>query len=104
MTNEIQDIKKKLLDSHWPRCNDLAEELMRFNNDEAKEALIEALSHGKRHHVRTASIKALTGFGDKTVAVFIEPLLDDPAYETRMEAKKSLKILTGKDYLTGKDE
>ncbi len=104
MTNEIQDIKKKLIDSHWPKCNDLADELMRYKNDEAKEALIEVMSQGKRHHVRTAAVKALTVFGDKSIAGFIEPLLNDPAYETRMEAKKSLKILTGKDYLTDKGE
>ena len=104
MSDEIKVLKQKLLNSHWPKCNELALEIRKYNNDEAKEALIEVLSEGKRHHVRTAAIKALTDYKDNSVVKHIEPLLDDPAYETRIEAKNSLKVLTSKEYLTGKGE
>lgn len=82
MESDMKDLKQKLLDSHWPKCNEFAEEILKYNNDEAKEALIEALSQGKRHHVRTAAIKALAVFNDKSIVKHIEPLLNDPAYET----------------------
>lgn len=104
LDNEIKGLKEELLNSHWPKCNALAEEIASYNNEEAKNALIEALNKAKRHHIRTAAIKALVGFKDMSVIEYIEPLLNDPAYEPRMEAKKALKILTGKDYLTSKGE
>lgn len=99
---DVKELEGKLLKSHWPKCNAFAEELAAIGTDEAKKALVSALK-AKRHHIRTASIKALTSFGD-SVAEIIEPFLGDPAYETRMETKKAIKNLTGKDVTTAQGE
>ena len=68
MENNVNELKRALINSNWPKCIDLANELLSIGTPDAKEALIEGLKV-KRHHVRTASIKALVGFNDKSVAV-----------------------------------
>jgi hypothetical protein len=52
----------------------------------------------------TAAIKALVNFNEVDVVEQIEKCLNDPAYETRMEAKNVLKIMTGQEYHTYKNE
>jgi HEAT repeat protein len=100
---EIEELKNKLIKSHWPKCNDLANEIMAYRNEESKNALIEALK-ARRHHVRTAAIKALASLHDMSVVEHIKPCLNDAAYETRIEAKKVLLELTGENFATGSDE
>ncbi len=39
--SEIENLKNKLIESHWPKCNDLANEIVAFENEESKNALIE---------------------------------------------------------------
>lgn len=99
----LESLTKALIDSHWPKCNQIAEEILLLNQEDAKKALIEAFN-AKRHHVRTAALKAIVKLNDLSTIDNIKTLLDDPAYETRIEAKKALKILTGEDFLTGKGE
>ena len=70
---------------------------------EAKSALIVGLK-AKRHHIRTACIKTLVKFDDKDLVYFIEPLLNDSAYETRIEAKKAIFSLTGINLETSRGE
>lgn len=103
MSNNVSKLKTALLNSHWPKCNELANELLGIGTLEAKEALIEGLS-AKRHHIRTASIKALVALHDESIALLLEKYLSDPAYETRIEAKKAIKALTGRDVNTSKGE
>ncbi len=103
MRDNVSDLKRALLNSQWPKCIELANELLGIGTAEAKEALIEGLK-AKRHHVRTASIKALVGFNDESVAVLLGKYLSDSAYETRIEAKKAIKTLTGRDVETSKGE
>jgi len=43
----------------------------------------------------------LTRFQDASLADYIRPFLDDPLYETRMQAKKSLAELTGEEVSVG---
>lgn len=93
---EIDSLKEMLLKSHWPKCNEIAERLYKTGTVEAKNALIEGLK-GKRHHTRTAAIKALTKFQDVSLVEIIRPLLGDASYETRMQAIESIKELTGED-------
>ena len=81
----------------------LASEIASINTAEAKNILIEALK-AKRHHIRTAAIKNLINFNDTSLVSTIEPLLNDSAYETRMEAKQIIKQLTGQDVFTGRGE
>ena len=100
----IQDLIEKLLISNWPKCNELANKISVFNNEEAKIALIEALNKGERHHIRTAAIKALVNYKGSDVIEAIKKRLDDTAYEPRIEAKRVLKELTGEDFQTGKGE
>lgn len=102
-TANLNLLKEQLLKSHWPKCDALASEISAINTDEAKNVLIEALK-AKRHHIRTAAIKNLATFNDISLIPNIEPLLNDSAYETRMEAKKVIKQITGKEVLTGKGE
>ena len=103
MKDNVYDLKIALLNSHWPRCNELANELLNIGTIEAKEALIEGLK-AKRHHARTASIKALVGFNDESIADVLEKYLSDPAYETRIETKKAINALTGRNVKTSKGE
>lgn len=100
----IRSLKANLLNSHWPKCNQIADEIASYNNQDAKDALIEALNNGKRHHIRTAAIKALVNFNNADVVEQIKKCLNDPAYETRMEAKNVLKKMTGQEYQTYKNE
>jgi HEAT repeat protein len=94
---------ERLLLSHWPQCNVLAEELAKIGGHEAKAGLLKALG-AKRHHIRTAAIKALVTLGDHEAVQAFEDLLDDPSYETRMQAKEAIKALTGRDVMTKKGE
>ena len=96
--NLISSLKASLLNSHWPKCNQIADEIASYNNQDAINALIEALNNGKRHHIRTAAIKALVNFDNADVVEQIKKCLNDPAYETRMEAKNALKIMTDHEY------
>jgi hypothetical protein len=100
----IHDLLNALLRSNWPKCSELANEIALFNNQEAKNALIEALNKGERHHIRTASIKAIKNYNDSDVVMELKKRLDDSAYEPRIEAKIILKELTGKDFLTSQGE
>lgn len=99
----LMQLKEQLLKSQWPKCEALASEIASINTDEAKNVLIEALK-AKRHHIRTAAIKSLMNFNDSSLPTTIKPLLNDPAYETRMEAKNFIKYITGEDVLTGRGE
>ena len=103
MTEKIMILKESLIKSQWPKCNVLADELLSIGTEEAKNALVDALK-AKRHHIRTASIKALAGFKDKSVVKIIENHLSDSAYETRIEAKNAIKLLTGVDVKTSTGE
>jgi len=103
VSEEIVKLKEALLKSNWPACNKLAEQLYEIGTDEAKIALTEGLK-GKRHHIRTACIKYLGQFGDISYVSIFEPFLKDSSYETRMETKKVLQELTGKEVLTARGE
>ncbi len=105
MSNSVvEDLKIKLLKSNWPKCNDLADEIGSYHNKAAKNALIEVLDNGERHHLRTAAIKALVKYNEPDVIEALIKRLGDPAYEPRVEAKKALKELTGIDYETSRGE
>ena len=99
----IETLKKSLMQSHWPKCDTLTQQLTEIGTEEAKLVLIEALK-AKRHHIRTAAIKGLVSFEDNNIVEIIRPLLGDPSYETRMEAKKGIKTLTGEEVLTSRGE
>ncbi|MDR7867330.1 MAG: HEAT repeat domain-containing protein [Sporomusaceae bacterium] len=103
MNNEINKLKDDLLNAHWPKCNIIAQRLFAIGGDEAKEALLAGLK-GKRHHIRSASIKYLGKSGDVSLVSQLEPFLNDSSYETRMETKIAIRELTGKDVLTGRGE
>ena len=103
MVDEITKLKDALLNSHWPTCNKIAEQLFEIGGEDAKEALKAGLK-GKRHHIRTAAIKYLGQFGDVSLVPIIQLFLNDSSYETRMEAKSAIKELSGEDVLTGRGE
>jgi HEAT repeat protein len=99
----LDHLKEQLLKSHWPKCEVLASEIASRNTEDAKRVLIDALK-AKRHHIRTAAIKNLLCFNDLSLVSTIIPFLNDSAYETRIEAKKTILLLTGEDILTGRGE
>ena len=103
MDNEIVRLKDALLNSHWPTCNTLAQQIFDIGGDAAKEVLLEGLK-GKRHHIRTAAIKQLGKMGNASLVEKIKPYLNDASYETRMEAKNAIKELTGEIVLTSRGE
>jgi len=88
-TAVVQELREKLLKSHWPRCDEIASKLASLGGESAKEALIAGL-RARRHHIRTACIRALLSFDDPTLVSEFERLLDDPAYETRVEAEAAV--------------
>lgn len=96
--NNVVILRDSLLKSYWPKCNEFAEHLYKVGTEEAKQALIDCLK-AKRHHIRTASIKALAKFQDASLVDNIRPLLRDPAYETRVQAVETIKELAGEDAL-----
>lgn len=99
----VEQLERELFKSRWPRCGALASALRHIGTDRARSALIACLK-AKRHHVRTAAIEALTGFEDPGLADLLEPFLDDPAFETRFEAKKVITALTGRNVTTSRGE
>lgn len=103
MDNEINKLKDAFLNSQWPTCNTLAQQIFDFGGDAAKEALLLGLK-GKRHHIRTVAIKQLGKMGDPSLVSKLQPLLNDASYETRMEAKNAIRELTGEVVLTGRGE
>jgi HEAT repeat protein len=81
-----------LLKSNWPVCDELAEALAQIGGDEAKTGLIRALK-GRRHHIRSAAVKALALLGGTGVREEIARLKDDPAYEVRQDVAEALRQL-----------
>ena len=98
--NQLLELGQKLLESPWPLCDQVALQIYEMGGEEAKDALLKGLQ-GKSHHIRLASIKMLTRFQDASLADYIRPFLDDPLYETRMQAKKSLEVLTKEEVSVG---
>lgn len=92
--DDLVILKGTFLKSQWPKCNLIAEQLLQIGTEEAKSILLEGLK-GKHHHLRTAAIRALTSFHDASIIMHLVPLLNDPAYETRVQAKKSIEELSG---------
>lgn len=92
---EIKDLKEKLLKSHWPKCDDIANQIASYGTKEAKESLLEAANLGQRKHIRTAAVRELSNFNGEDVILVLKEKLEDIAYETREEAKKTLEILKG---------
>lgn len=101
---QIELLQNNLIQSQWPKCNDIAKELSEIGSKEAQNALIAALKGAKRHHARTAAIKELEKFNDLSILDYIEPFLDDKSYETRMAAKHAIITLTGREVTTAKGE
>jgi hypothetical protein len=81
-----------LWESHWPVCEDLAAALARISGDTAKLALVRALK-ARRHHVRSAAIRALAAIGGCDARDAIRALHDDPSYEVRQDVAEVLEHL-----------
>lgn len=96
-------MQAQLMKSHWPKCDVFAKEIASYDNETARNILVQALK-ANRHHIRTAAIRNLLKFKDHNLLDIIMPLLNDPAYETRMEAKNFIKEIAGQDVLTGRGE
>ena len=89
----IEGLTTRLINSHWPECERIVQSILEFGCDQSKPALLRGLE-ARRHHVRTAAIKGLGKFqDDPTVLAAIRQCLDDPAYETRVTAKKLLESI-----------
>ena len=93
--SKVDKLANDLINSHWPKCNSIAEELFSIGTEDAKKALLQGLN-SKRHHARTASIRSLVKFEDDSIVESLERLLEDPAYETRTEAKNAIDALKKK--------
>ena len=79
--------------SNWPVCNELADALAEIGGDAAHAALAEALT-ARRHHVRSAAVKALVRVGGVGVRDAIERLADDPSYEVGQDVQEALRRLS----------
>jgi len=84
-----------LLRSNWPACDRLADALVQTGTDEARTALIQALK-GRRHHIRSAAVKALVRIGGPGVREAIERRANDPSYEVRQDVAEALRQLDAK--------
>jgi len=83
-----------LRDSHWPACDQLATALAQIGGEAAKAQLLRAL-RARRHHVRSAAVKALAILGGNGVREAIHLLADDPSYEVRQDVAEVLKGRSG---------
>jgi len=83
-----------LRDSHWPACAEFAEALAQIGGEAAKAQLLRAL-RARRHHVRSAAVKALAILGGNGVREAIHLLADDPSYEVRQDVAEVLKGRSG---------
>jgi HEAT repeat protein len=85
-----QELIDSLLTSHWPACDTIANSLAEIGTPNAVVGLLKGL-RCRRHHVRSASLKALARFKDDAVIKAIEALRNDPAFEVRQDAAEALK-------------
>jgi len=81
---------RALLDSHWPLCDELAEALARIGTRPAKAALLKALK-ARRHHIRSAAVKALATIGGPAASTAIQSLANDSSYEVRQDVAEALQ-------------
>lgn len=81
-----------LHNSHWPACGELAEALAQIGGDSAAAQLLRALK-ARRHHVRSAAVKALATLGGPEVPEAIRSLAKDPSYEVRQDVAEALERL-----------
>ncbi len=82
-----------LRDSHWPACDELAEALARIGGEAANAQLLRALK-ARRHHVRSAAVKALAILGGDDVPKALQALANDPSYEVRQDMAE-VRVLLG---------
>ncbi len=88
----VGTIRAALSDSHWPLCDEFAAALVRIGGDAARMQLLQALTI-RRHHVRSAAVKALAATGGTGVREAIQALVDDPSYEVRQDVTEALERL-----------
>jgi len=88
----VNILTKTLLNSNWPDCDRIARALAEIGSDDAKFGLLSALK-GRRHHIRSAAIKALAKLGGNEVRTAIADLATDPAYEVRQDVAEALRML-----------
>ncbi len=81
-----------LRDSHWPACDELAAALAQTGTEAAKVQLLSALK-ARRHHVRSAAVKALATLGGDDVREAVLALVGDPSYEVRQDVEEALRQL-----------
>jgi HEAT repeat protein len=86
----IAALADALLKSHWPACDQLADALAQIGTDEARRGLMGALK-GRRHHIRSAAVKALARVGGESVRCAVAALAEDPAYEVRQDVAEALR-------------
>jgi len=79
-----------LLHSHWPVCDELADALAQMGTDAARQGLMRAL-RGRRHHIRSAAVKALARLGGEGVRDAVAALADDPSYEVCQDVEEALR-------------
>lgn len=88
----VETLAAALFSSNWPVCDELADALARIGTEHARSALVKALK-ARRHHIRSAAIRALVKTGDTRVAKEIAKLGDDPSYEVREDARRAVSEL-----------
>ena len=81
-----------LLHSHWPVCDELADALAQMCTDAARQGLMRAL-RGRRHHIRSAAVKALARLGGAGLREVIAALANDPSYEVRQDVAEAIQRL-----------
>ena len=85
----VTALSDALLRSHWPVSDELADALVRIGTDAARQGLLRALK-GRRHHIRSAAVKALVRLGGDGVGAAIAALANDPSYEVRQDVQAAL--------------
>ena len=88
----VAALSAALGESHWPVCTELAEAIAAIGGDAARTALVSALK-ARRHHVRSAAVKALVRMAGRSVRDAIEGLACDPSYEVRQDVAEALQRL-----------
>jgi len=88
----VEVIGTALWDSHWPACDAFAVALAQIGGVAARAQLARALK-ARRHHIRSAAVRALATLSGPGAREAIQALADDPSYVVRQDVGAALHCL-----------
>ena len=88
----VAALSSVLRESNWPVCDEIADVLVTIGGDNARGALKSAMK-ARRHHIRSAAVKALVRLGGTDIREAIVELKNDPSFEVRQDVAEAIRAL-----------